>query len=176
MDGRRAGLTARVAGPAAAAGAVSLGLVVIGACGLGHRDVYVAPPPINADLQVAPSVGRGSTTTAAVRIPPSPTWRIAAKTTPRATSASATATPSASGASGSSTRSTTSATRTPTGEFTLPSQADPFDDLDGGPTTTRRSRPDALSPPPTTLSLPAPPRIPSETTQIVPGDYPADQG
>ncbi|ATL70275.1 hypothetical protein CRH09_32920 [Nocardia terpenica] len=164
-----------MAGPAAAAGAVSLGLVVVGACGLGHRDVYVAPPPINADLQVAPSVGRGSTTTVAVPIPPSPTWRIAAKTTPRATSASATATPSASGASGSSTRSTTSTTRTPT-EFTLPSQADPFDDLDGGPTTTKPSRPDALSLPPTTPSLPAPPRIPSETTQIVPDDYPADQG
>ncbi|WP_280316539.1 hypothetical protein [Nocardia wallacei] len=74
-------LNARVAGPALAAGAVSLGLVLVGSCGLGQRDVYVTPPPLNAGLQSAPPGGIATkapgTTGPAVLIPPSPSWRVA---------------------------------------------------------------------------------------------------
>ncbi|WP_067667592.1 hypothetical protein [Nocardia miyunensis] len=79
-------LTAKVAGPAIAAGAISLGLVLIGACGLGHHDVYVAPPPLSTDGQVTTGTRAASATSYVVVIPPSPSWRIAAKTTPRSTS------------------------------------------------------------------------------------------
>ncbi|MBF6243753.1 MULTISPECIES: hypothetical protein [Nocardia] len=88
-------LNMKVAGPAMAAGAVSLGLVLIGACGIGHKDVYVAPPPLAADLQVAttPITRSGTTTAPAVIIPPSPSWRVAANTPARrTTSATATST------------------------------------------------------------------------------------
>ncbi|QLY32879.1 hypothetical protein [Nocardia huaxiensis] len=91
MDGSNAGADERgdtlsrrlptpLAGAAIAAGAVSLGLVLIGACGLGGQDTYVPPPPLNADLQAAPvnsASGTGSTTPVVV-IPPSPSWRVAA--------------------------------------------------------------------------------------------------
>ncbi|MQY19955.1 hypothetical protein [Nocardia macrotermitis] len=81
-------LTAKVAGPAIAAGAISLGLVLIGACGLGQHDVYVAPPPISADGHVATGTraANSASPTYVVVIPPSPSWHIAAKTTPRHTS------------------------------------------------------------------------------------------
>lgn len=79
-------LTVRVAGPAIAAGAISLGLVLIGVCGLGQHDVYVAPPPLSADGQVATGTRAASATSYVVVIPPSPSWHIAAKTTPRTTS------------------------------------------------------------------------------------------
>ncbi|MQY28667.1 hypothetical protein [Nocardia aurantia] len=92
MDGSKAGsgeradkvpnrLNAAVAGPALAAGAISVGLVLIGACGLGHQDTYVAPPPLNADLQQAPAevVRAGTTSSFQVVIPPSPSWRVAAQ-------------------------------------------------------------------------------------------------
>ncbi|AHH21132.1 hypothetical protein NONO_c63620 [Nocardia nova SH22a] len=87
-------LNMKVAGPAIAAGAVSLGLVLIGACGIGHKDVYVAPPPLAADLQVAstPIKRSGTTTTPQVQIPPSPSWRVAANTPARRTTTSSTAT------------------------------------------------------------------------------------
>ncbi len=80
-------LNIKVAGPAIAAGAISLGLVLIGACGIGHKDVYVAPPPLAADLQVAstPIKRSGTTTTAQVAIPPSPSWRVAVNTPARRT-------------------------------------------------------------------------------------------
>lgn len=75
-----------VAGAAAAVGVVSLGLILLGACGLGGQDVYVAPPPMNADLQAAPVVSQsGSSTTPGIIIPPSPTWRVAADQPPRRT-------------------------------------------------------------------------------------------
>ncbi|MFJ1457739.1 hypothetical protein [Nocardia wallacei] len=74
-------LNAKIAGPALAAGAVSLGLVLVGSCGLGQRDVYVTPPPLNAGLQSAPPGGvttkAPGTTAQAVLIPPSPSWRVA---------------------------------------------------------------------------------------------------
>lgn len=91
LDGR---LNMKVAGPAMAAGAVSLGLVLIGACGVGHDDVYVAPPPLAADLQAAstPVKHVSGTTTARVVIPPSPSWRVAVNTPPRRTTTSSTTT------------------------------------------------------------------------------------
>ncbi|MFI6868694.1 hypothetical protein [Nocardia sp. NPDC050406] len=75
-------------GAVAAAGAVSLGLVLIGSCGIGGEDTYVPPPPLNADLQAAPtysSADRSGTTTPVVVIPPSPTWRVASDQPPRRT-------------------------------------------------------------------------------------------
>ncbi|WP_040837577.1 hypothetical protein [Nocardia brevicatena] len=78
----------KVAGPLAAAGAVSLGLVLIGACGIGQEDTYVAPPPIRSGLQAAPTPQPSDTTatTAQVIIPPSPTWQVAPEiTAPRRT-------------------------------------------------------------------------------------------
>ncbi|MBF6160929.1 hypothetical protein [Nocardia cyriacigeorgica] len=77
---------AKIVGPVAAAGAVSLGLVLIGACGVGHDDTYVAPPPIRSGLNAPAPVVEGTTITASkVVIPPSPTWRIAPDPGPRRT-------------------------------------------------------------------------------------------
>ncbi|MBF6194967.1 hypothetical protein [Nocardia implantans] len=70
---------AKIAGPAIAAGAVSIGLVLIGACGVGRQDTYVPPPPLKAGEYAEPVVHEDTTgsTTPKVVIPPSPTWRIA---------------------------------------------------------------------------------------------------
>lgn len=87
--GRRQ-VTARVAGPAMAAGAVALGLVVIGACGLRPHNTYVAPPPLAADLPAASGTRAPTSTTFEVYIPPSPTWRVAVNTPPRRTPTSST--------------------------------------------------------------------------------------
>ncbi|WP_328387804.1 hypothetical protein [Nocardia sp. NBC_00416] len=78
----------KVAGPLAAAGAVSLGLVLIGACGIGQDDTYVPPPPIRSGPQAAEQVhytGEVSTSVAKVLIPPSPSWRMAPEPPPRRT-------------------------------------------------------------------------------------------
>lgn len=78
----------KVAGPLAAAGAVSLGLVLIGACGIGQEDTYIAPPPIRSGPQAAPTTQPNeiTVTTAKVIIPPSPTWQVAPEiTAPRRT-------------------------------------------------------------------------------------------
>ncbi|MBF6178059.1 hypothetical protein [Nocardia otitidiscaviarum] len=86
-------LPAPMMGAVAAAGAVSLGLVLIGSCGLDGEDTYVAPPPLNADLQAAPTgYARSSTTTPVIVIPPSPTWRVAADRPPRRTTTTTTTT------------------------------------------------------------------------------------
>ncbi|WP_330250054.1 hypothetical protein OG874_27770 [Nocardia sp. NBC_00565] len=75
---------AKIAGPVIAAGAVSLGLVLIGACGLGKHDTYVAPPPIKSVGDAAPVVRDGTTATAPrVVIPPSPSWQVAPAGPPR---------------------------------------------------------------------------------------------
>ncbi|MEV6359741.1 hypothetical protein [Nocardia asteroides] len=82
MDDSRA----KLAGPAIAVGAVSLGLIIIGACGVGQQDVYVPPPPLAANLAAAPSRiadDDSTSTTTRVPIPPSPTWRIAPYMSPR---------------------------------------------------------------------------------------------
>lgn len=83
MDGKT-----KVAGPLAAAGAVSLGLVFIGACGIGQEDTYVPPPPIHSGPQAVEQAGYAdpsATTVAQVPIPPSPTWRMAPEPPPRRT-------------------------------------------------------------------------------------------
>ncbi|MFE7799936.1 hypothetical protein [Nocardia sp. NPDC057440] len=68
----------KIAGPAIAAGAVSLGLVLIGACGVGKHDTYVPPPPIKSAADAAPTMREGSSVTVPkVFIPPSPTWKVA---------------------------------------------------------------------------------------------------
>jgi hypothetical protein len=76
---------AKIAGPAIAVGAVSLGLVLIGACGLGKHDTYVAPPPIKSANDAVPAVRYGTTTSAVpkVFIPPSPSWKVAPPGPPR---------------------------------------------------------------------------------------------
>ncbi len=76
----------KIAGPVIAAGAVSAGLVLIGACGLGKHDTYVAPPPIKAaNDNAAPAVRYDTSTSAApkVFIPPSPSWQVARPGPPR---------------------------------------------------------------------------------------------
>lgn len=69
----------KIAGPVIAAGAVSIGLVLIGACGVGRQDTYVPPPPLKAGEYAEPVVRESTTgpTTPKVVIPPSPTWRVA---------------------------------------------------------------------------------------------------
>ncbi|MFI1463358.1 hypothetical protein [Nocardia carnea] len=78
----------KVAGPLAAAGAVSLGLVFIGACGVGQEDTYVPPPPIHSGPQAVEQARYAdptATTVAQVLIPPSPSWRMAPEPPPRRT-------------------------------------------------------------------------------------------
>ncbi|MFI6366466.1 hypothetical protein ACIBG0_27370 [Nocardia sp. NPDC050630] len=75
----------KIAGPVIAAGAVSLGLVLIGACGIGKHDTYVAPPPIKSANDAVPAVRYGTTTSAVAKvfIPPSPSWQVARPGPPR---------------------------------------------------------------------------------------------
>ncbi|WP_328711214.1 hypothetical protein [Nocardia salmonicida] len=81
MDNSRA----KLVGPAVAVGAVSLGLIIIGACGVGQQDVYVPAPPLSADLAAAPArvADEPTSTTVHISIPPSPSWRIAPYMSPR---------------------------------------------------------------------------------------------
>ncbi|WP_446225955.1 hypothetical protein ACTWPB_13295 [Nocardia sp. IBHARD005] len=81
MDNSRA----KFVGPAVAVGAVSLGLIIIGACGVGQQDVYVPAPPLSADLAAAPAraADEPTSTTVHISIPPSPSWRIAPYMSPR---------------------------------------------------------------------------------------------
>ncbi|WP_227980299.1 hypothetical protein [Nocardia spumae] len=135
-------LNMKVAGPAMAAGAVSLGLVLIGACGIGHKDVYVAPPPLSADLQVATAPLRHSgTTTPQVMIPPSPSWRVAANTPARRTT-SATATDTAITSPDAEPSYTPYAPPPTTSSRTVPTTVDPnddrYDESETGTTTTTR--------------------------------------
>ncbi|WP_067571210.1 hypothetical protein [Nocardia acidivorans] len=162
MDGNKAGadhrgdiswrrLPAPVAGAAAAVGAVSLGLVLIGACGLGGQDTYVAPPPLNADLQAAPVVSAQSgTTTPGVVIPPSPTWRVAVDQGPRHTPIP--------------TLTTTSKDQDPDPEApTTASRTTPLRPSTTTPPTTTRPRP--TTDPPTLTTEPARPTTPPATTE-----------
>ncbi|GGK46821.1 hypothetical protein [Nocardia camponoti] len=72
-------------GPLVAVGTVSFGLIVIGACGVGQKDTYVAPPPIQAELAAAPApiADVTSSTTVRLTIPPSPTWQVGPYVSPR---------------------------------------------------------------------------------------------
>ncbi|WP_280266213.1 hypothetical protein [Nocardia wallacei] len=146
-------LNPRVAGPAAAAGAVSLGLVLIGSCGLGQRDVYVSPPPLQADLQSAPagSATPSGTTAPGVLIPPSPSWRVAVNPPPRRTPFG---TPTSAGATVSAVDTTLPAPHHRPGDPTATSD-------DPGPTTTTTrprittTRPTTTRPAPTTQDAPS---------------------
>ncbi|MGK8522384.1 hypothetical protein ACRS6B_12880 [Nocardia asteroides] len=121
----------KIAGPAIAAGAVSIGLVLIGACGVGKQDTYVPPPPLKAGEYAEPVVRESTSgpTTPRVVIPPSPTWRIAPadqrRPTPFAGFISSTTEPSPRDPSEETSQAATpeeprppSATRTPTSEAT----------------------------------------------------------
>ncbi|MCP9623307.1 hypothetical protein NMK54_24490 [Nocardia otitidiscaviarum] len=147
-------LPAPMMGAVAAAGAVSLGLVLIGSCGLDGEDTYVAPPPLNADLQAAPTgYARSSTTTPVIVIPPSPTWRVAADRPPRRTTTTTTTTTTVAverdeDREYSDTETTTRTTRPTTPRTTRPTPS----------TTTERTetltRPPTEEPPTTTEDLP----------------------
>ncbi|MEV5833726.1 hypothetical protein [Nocardia sp. NPDC052112] len=142
---------AKIAGPVIAAGAVSLGLVLIGACGLGKHDTYVAPPPIkSANDDAVPAVRYGTSTSAApkVFIPPSPSWQVARPGPPRK-SVDFTVPPSAL---------PESATRGP--QTSTPNAAPP------PAFTTEIELPPTTQPRPTTIDLP--PEEPPATTRRVP--------
>ncbi|MFJ2834769.1 hypothetical protein ACIO52_05340 [Nocardia sp. NPDC087230] len=136
----------KLVGPAIAVGAVSLGLIIIGACGVGQQDVYVPPPPLNADLAAAPAriADETTTTTTRVSIPPSPTWRIAPYMSPRKPfSLSSTETsPSEPPAEGETTESRPSE---PTTESRPPTTTS--DDHTTTPSTTTRPIPTLTTPP-----------------------------
>ncbi|MFI9509327.1 hypothetical protein [Nocardia sp. NPDC052566] len=70
---------AKLVGPAIAVGAISAGLVLIGACGVGQHDTYVSPPPLKSGPYVAPAANAKDTSSTApkVIIPPSPSWQVA---------------------------------------------------------------------------------------------------
>ncbi|MFC4375329.1 hypothetical protein ACFO5K_14610 [Nocardia halotolerans] len=177
MDDSRA----KLVGPAIAVGAVSLGLIVIGACGIGQQDVYVPPPPLQAGLVAAPSPVAdevSSTTSATVAIPPSPTWRIAPYVSPRKPfSLSSTETTSSEQPSASETspeHPTADATTephspTPTTESWTPeptTESPPTTTEEQTPTTTRA--PD-ITPPGRTVSPWTPP---TAEDQAADSDYP----
>ncbi|MEV0109942.1 hypothetical protein AB0H42_26885 [Nocardia sp. NPDC050799] len=154
----------KVAGPLAAAGAVSLGLVLIGACGIGQEDTYVPPPPIRSGPQAAEPAGftgEPSTGVAKVLIPPSPSWRMAPEPPPRRTlppeyriSVTASTGPGAEPTAGETTR-----------RVTLPATPDPAGPAEPGWTTASLPSP-PLEPAHTESPLPAPP--PSTTVVIAP--------
>lgn len=147
----------KVAGPLAAAGAVSLGLVLIGACGIGQEDTYVPPPPIRSGPQAAEPAGftgGPSTGVAKVLIPPSPSWRMAPEPPPRRTlppeyqiSVTASTGPGAEPTAGETTR-----------RVTLSATPDPTDPAEPGWTT---------------ASLPSPPLEPAHTESPVPPPPPS---
>ncbi|MGW5387569.1 hypothetical protein [Nocardia sp. NPDC003963] len=146
----------KVAGPLAAAGAVSLGLVLIGACGIGQEDTYVPPPPIRSGPQAAEPAqftGEPSTSVAKVLIPPSPTWRMAPEPPPRRTlppeyqiSVTASTGPGSEPTTGETTR-----------RVTLSATPDPSAPAEPGWTT---------------ASLPSPPIEPAHTESPVPAPVP----
>lgn len=138
---------ARIAGPAVAAGAVSVGLVLIGMFGIEREDTYVAPPPLKSDPYAGAPVrdddGETGSSVSRITIPPSPSWQIAPAGPPRRPagytlvvdpSAEPSGDPSASESATATTR-----TRTPT---TRPSEPEP--------TTTTRTRTLTLEPSSTT--------------------------
>ncbi|MEU4840229.1 hypothetical protein [Nocardia testacea] len=146
----------KVAGPLAAAGAVSLGLVLIGACGIGQEDTYVPPPPIRSGPQAAEPAGftgEPSTSVAKVLIPPSPSWRMAPEPPPRRT-------------------------LPPEYQISVTASAGPGAEPTAGETTRRvtlSATPDPSGPPEpgwTTASLPSPPLEPAHTESPLPAPAP----
>ncbi|WP_063062152.1 hypothetical protein [Nocardia sienata] len=152
----------KVAGPLAAAGAVSLGLVLIGACGIGQEDTYVPPPPIRSGPQAAEPAGftgEPSAGVAKVLIPPSPSWRMAPEPPPRRTlppeyqiSVTASTGPGGAPTAGETTR-----------RVTLSATPDPTAPTEPGWTTASVPGP-PVEPAHTESPLPAPP---SNTTVVI---------
>lgn len=166
----------KIAGPAIAVGAVSLGLVLIGACGVGKQDTYVAPPPLRSDPDaVAPAARHEgpSVTAPKISIPPSPTWQIAPYQAPHATPFTGFATttsgeptpedpshPAREGASSTSSSEEPSATETPTTRPTRPATTTtPWPS-----TTTEEPEPTTTRPRPT--RNPAADQSPDESTGL----------
>ncbi|UGT64156.1 hypothetical protein [Nocardia asteroides] len=130
---------ARIAGPAVAAGAVSVGLVLIGMFGIEREDTYVAPPPLKSDPYAgAPMRDDGGETGSGVpriTIPPSPSWQIAPAGPPRRPAGyTLVVDPSADPSDDPSATESATRTRTPT---TRPREAEP---------TTTRTRTLTLEP------------------------------
>ncbi|MEV3960537.1 hypothetical protein AB0M34_06475 [Nocardia sp. NPDC050193] len=144
----------KVAGPLAAAGAVSLGLVLIGACGIGQEDTYVPPPPIRSGPQAAEPAGftgEPSTSVARVLIPPSPSWRMAPEPPPRRT-------------------------LPPEYQISVTASTGPGTEPTAGETTRRATlpaAPDPSEPGWTTASLPSPPLEPAHTETPLPAPPPS---
>ncbi len=141
-------MTTRVAGLALAAGAVSLGLVVIGACDVRPHDIYVAPPPLSTNLPSADGTRAPGSTTQSVYIPPTPSWHVAKITTPHPSALPslpsytynpddpyASMTPS----SGQSAAPNGSPSPSATQSSSAPYTTDPFSGDDPGDTTTARA-------------------------------------
>ncbi|WP_107659045.1 hypothetical protein [Nocardia suismassiliense] len=150
----------KIAGPAIAAGAISVGLVLIGACGIGKQDTYVAPPPLQSDPNVAPVVHSGtSVTVPKVSIPPSPTWRIAPYQAPQATPFTGFAT-------------TTSGEPAPEESHGIPPHETPSEDTRPPATTTEAPTTEAPTTRPTT-TRPTRPR-PTTTTPDEPTTRPSE--
>lgn len=173
MDDSRA----KIVGPAIAVGAVSLGLIVIGACGVGQQDVYVPPPPLRANLAAAPSpvADETTSTTTRVPIPPSPTWRIAPYMSPRKPfSLSSTETsPSEQPPEGESTESAPPEAATTESRPPETTTEDHSTTTAPRTTTTTRPRPTYTTPPRTTRPT-VDPEV-EETTETTEPDLPTTQ-
>ncbi|MFC8531111.1 hypothetical protein [Nocardia sp. NPDC057227] len=130
---------ARIAGPAVAAGAVSVGLVLIGMFGIEREDTYVAPPPLKSDPYAGAPVrddgGETGSGVPRITIPPSPSWQIAPAGPPRRPAGyTLVVDPSADPSDDPSATESATRTRTPT---TRPREAEP---------TTTRTRTLTLEP------------------------------
>ncbi|WP_225724993.1 MULTISPECIES: hypothetical protein [unclassified Nocardia] len=150
---------ARIIGPAIAVGAVSAGLILIGACGVGSHDTYVPPPPLkNGPAMAAAQVHSDASSTAPkVIIPPSPSWQMAPNA-PRL-NAGFTVPPSS------------------TSTETTPQPGQPTDSDDS--TTTTPARPTTTSDEPLSTTRPHPTtttRPPRPTTHSAPADDSGDDG
>lgn len=142
---------AKIAGPAIAVGAVSLGLVLIGACGLGKHDTYVAPPPIKSANDAAPVVRAGTTSAVPkVYIPPSPSWQVAPPGPPRKPVGFTDPSTSPELTPGASRTATLPATTAPAGSPPIATT-----EFESAPTTQRPAVVEPTEEPPTTTRRPA---------------------
>lgn len=145
----------KLVGPGIAVGAVSLGLIVIGSCGIGGDDTYVPPPPLDsrpAAVAIPQEDGAGITVVPVI-IPPSPSWQVAPAGPPRKPAGyrTMTTTPEDEPTAATPSHTTPGATDEPVDEPDEPTEVDE-------PTTTWRT----LS---RTTTPPEPPEQPAETEE-----------
>ena len=166
----------KVAGPLAAAGAVSLGLVFIGACGVGQEDTYVPPPPIHSGPQAVEQARYADptgTTVAQILIPPSPSWRMAPEPPPRRTLPPEYQISATSSTSPGETTEGDETTRRATLSATPGPSPTPEQDSAAGPPTVTEIAPahseSPIPPPPPTGTEVTPPAPVSTTTVATPG-------